>query len=444
MVHAVETVVDLPLRGGIRGLLDAAADAMVVVGAQGEVCMVNSLAESLFGYSREELIGRPVEMLVPVRLSRRHAMHRSRFSAAPHSRSMSTGSEFAGQRKDGTEFPAEISLLVLETSDGTFVSSTIRDLTERKRLDREASHFQAVVESSHDAIIGKDMNGVITSWNAGAERLYGYSATEAIGDSVSMLVPPGRDDELPDILRRVRSGVQVDDFETVRTRKDGTQVDVSLTVSPIRDRNGTVVGASTIARDITHRRRYQDQLQFLADHDALTGACNRRRFEREVGEQVSRARRYGEQAALLVIDLDGFKTINDTYGHRVGDRALKTIVAALMGRLRSTDVVARVGGDEFAILLPYAGRDQGATVAASLRELIGGCTVAVAGQGMVGMSASIGVVQIDPDTVDEEAVLVEADRLMYRDKRRDAAPLAPPQHGQAPEPAPSLEPALDA
>lgn len=143
----------------------------------------------------------------------------------------------------------------------------------------------------------------------------------------------------------MRTGEQVDDYETIRARKDGTHVDLSLTVSPIRDRAGTVIGASTIARDISVRLRYQQQLRFLAEHDALTGARNRRRFERDVNDQVGRARRYGEQAALLVIDVDGFKQVNDMYGHRAGDRALKMIAAALRRRLRDTDVVARIGGD---------------------------------------------------------------------------------------------------
>jgi len=144
--------------------------------------------------------------------------------------------------------------------------------------EKEASHFRSVIESSADAIIGKDLDGVITSWNAGAERLYGYSAAEAIGKPISVLVPPGHEDETPEIIRRVRAGEQVEHYETVRERKDGTQVDVSLTVSAIRDRDGKVTGISSIARDISIRLRYQEQLRALAEQDPLTGLRNRRRF----------------------------------------------------------------------------------------------------------------------------------------------------------------------
>jgi diguanylate cyclase (GGDEF)-like protein/PAS domain S-box-containing protein len=408
------------MKGSFRDLLEAAPDAMVIVEAEGKIVMVNGRAEEVFGYLREELVGQRVETLVPDRLSESHSSHRFEYAADPHVRSMGVGLELYGRRKDGSEFPVDISLSPLHTEDGTFVLSAIRDITEWRRAEQDASLFRAVVESSQDAIISKDLSDVITTWNAGAERLYGYTADEAKGKSITMLVPPGHDDNMPEILRRVRSGEQIDNYETIRVHKDGTQVDVSLTVSPVCDRDGQVIGASVIARDISARLHYQEQLRYLAEHDALTGLLNRRQFEREVSEQVGRAHRYGELSTLLMIDIDGFKQINDTYGHRVGDRALKTIADALKRRLRDTDQVARVGGDEFAVLLPYAGAEQGGDIAADLQGLISGCSVEVE-DSEVHLSMSIGLVQIDNDTKDDESVFIEADKLMYEDKRQAKA-----------------------
>ena len=326
--------------------------------------------------------------------------------------------ELFARRKNGSEFPVEISLSPLETEQGMLVSSAIRDITAQRRSEQDAIHFAAVVESSHDAIIGKDLSGIITTWNGGAEQLYGYRATEIVGKSISVLVPAGRDDELPEILGRVRKGERVHDYETVKARKDGTHVDVSLTVSPIRNHNGAVIGASTIARDISHRLRYQQQLVFLAEHDALTGARNRRHFEREVSNQVGRSRRYGEQAVVLIVDINGFKPINDIYGHAAGDRALKAIAGALRQRLRETDVVARMGGDEFALLLPYADVQQGAVIVADLRRVISECSIEVGDHPELHLSASIGLAQIDKDTVSDEAVFAAADKAMYADKKQ--------------------------
>jgi diguanylate cyclase (GGDEF)-like protein/PAS domain S-box-containing protein len=403
-------------RDSYRALLESAPDALVVADLGGTIVLVNAQTEKLFGYSRPELLGQRVELLVPARFHAVHAGHRAGYAADPHTRPMGAGLKLFGRRKDATEFPVEISLSRIVTADGELISSSIRDITARERDERDALHYLAVVESSSDAIIGKDLDGLVVSWNRGAERLYGYSEVEMRGGSISELVPPGHDDELPEILRRARAGERVEQYDTVRARKDGTQVDVSVTVSPVRDRKGKLIGIATITRDISVRLRYQEQLRFLADHDALTATRNRRRFERDVAAQVARARRYGEQAALLLLDIDAFKQINDTHGHKAGDRALKEIAAILRRRLRAGDVVARIGGDEFTVLLPYAGAEQALAVADDLRRVVRESRMQLGDGTTLSVSVSIGVALIDRDTPCEQTVLAEADRSMYADK----------------------------
>jgi len=307
-----------------------------------------------------------------------------------------------------------------ETRAKSLSFSTDRDVTEREQIEDIAAHFAAIVESFDDAIIGKDLDGIVTSWNSGAERLYGYSDEEMQGRSISILVPPGAEDDLAEILRRVCKGERIDEYDAVRVRKDGTQVAVSLTVSSMCRGDGTVVGASTIARDITRRVQYQAHLVHLAEHDALTGIHNRQRFERDLADQVGRARRYGEPSALLMIDINGFKQINDAHDHKAGDEVLKAVGVAVTARVRATDMVARLGGDEFVVLLPYAGAVQAQATSEALRRAISETDVQLDDGTTPSLSASIGIALIDSDTASGDAALAEADRAMYRDKARQA------------------------
>jgi diguanylate cyclase (GGDEF)-like protein len=165
------------------------------------------------------------------------------------------------------------------------------------------------------------------------------------------------------------------------------------------------------------RLRQAQHLRFLAEHDALTGARNRRRFDRDLSEQAQRARRYGEKAVLLMIDVNNFKQINDAYGHQAGDSALTAIASALRSRLRETDVVARTGGDEFAVLLPYADLEQAKVIAADLRRVIGECRITSSGHHNPPLSASIGIAAVDEHNSPDE-VARAADRSMYAEKRQ--------------------------
>lgn len=312
--------------------------------------------------------------------------------------------------------------LVKTRGDGDALQRSIRYAIARRQADEAQRQLAAIVESSADAIIANDRDGKIVSWNPGAERLYGYCAEEVIGRPDSILIPLERADEGRMILQAVLAGRHVDSYETRRLRTDGAQVDVSLTVSPITDASGIVIGASAIARDISEQKRLESELQHRADHDHLTGLLNRSRFEHELGHHLALARRYGSGGALLSLDLDAFKAVNDAHGHAAGDELLRSVARLLSDRVRATDFVARLGGDEVAILLPQADRDGALALADSLLNAIRKCVVPV-GQETAASTVSIGVALIDdhadsPDSANSaNTLLVRADRAMYAAKQ---------------------------
>jgi PAS domain S-box-containing protein len=246
-----------------RLVVESTPNAIVMGNAEGNIVLVNAQAEKFFGYRREELVGQLVEVLVPERFRTQHAAYRANFFASPSSRPMGAGRDLYGRRKDGSEFPVEIGLTPIQTSEGLFILSVIVDITERKRTEEQRSRLAAIVESSDDAIISKTMDGIILTWNAGAECMYGYSAAEVKGRSISLIVPPDRHEELKAIYERLRRGESIHQFETVRIRKDGQRVDVCLTVSPIKDATGKVLGVSVITRNITEKKRAEEELRAM-------------------------------------------------------------------------------------------------------------------------------------------------------------------------------------
>jgi PAS domain S-box-containing protein len=252
-----------------RNLLESAPDAIVIVDQKGLIQLINAQTEKLFGYTRAELIGAPVETLVPQCFRGRHWSHREGYAQSPQPRSMGAGLELYGRRKDGTEFPIEISLSPLETAEGTLVCSAIRDVTQRKQLaERHRENelrFRLLIDAVKDyAIISLDADGLVTTWNTGAERLKGYSSGEIIGQHMSRFYPQA------DIARRkpdqeLQQAASTGHMEDQgwRVRKDGSHFWAEVAITAVHDSAGKLIGFLKIAKDITAKRDAEDQIQKL-------------------------------------------------------------------------------------------------------------------------------------------------------------------------------------
>ena len=248
------------MEGRYRGLLEAAPDAMVVVNGAGEIVLLNLQAEKQFGYHRDELVGQQVTNIIPEGFAERIIADDLRSAADALAQQIGTGIELVALRKDRTEFPIELMLSPLEGSEGILVTAAIRDISVRKAAERRLAHLAALVESSDEAIFSKALDGTVLSWNRGAERLYGYTPAEMIGRPISLLLPPDRLHEVEEMIERLLQGEAIEHFETVRVCKNGGLIDISVTVSPIKDADGKITGASTIARDISARKTAEASL----------------------------------------------------------------------------------------------------------------------------------------------------------------------------------------
>ena len=289
---------------------------------QGRITYVNDKFCAVSKYSREELLGQDHRII-------NSGYHPKEFFQQMYSTIAQGGvwrGEIRNRAKDGSFYWVDSTIVGLAGADGKlhkYVAIRV-DITERKRAEEVRERLAAVVESSDDAIIGKTLDGVITTWNHGAEKVFGYSSAEAVGKTIHMLVPPERANEEPDILARIGRGESVEHFETIRVRKDGTYIDVSTTVSPIRDSSGAIVGVSKVARDISERKRAERRLADKVEELA--------RSNRDL-EQFAYAASHDLQEPLRMV-ASYTQLLAERYGGKLDENADKFLGYAREGALR--------------------------------------------------------------------------------------------------------------
>ena len=414
-----------------RALLEAAPDAMVIVDDHGHIALVNAQAERMFGHRRQDLVGKSISELIPRRLRAQHRHHVRRYAGdAATARPMGGDLELYGLRKDGTEFPVEISLSPIETDEGLMVSSAIRDISARKQAVAELATaeklFRGAFDGSPIGMALTEADGRIVRVNGALCDLTGHTAQQLAGRRFDEFIDSPESAYDRRAVGALLSGERAHyKAEAELVHASGAQIWVALQATTITDDDGGARRFLLQVQDVTHRRRYEENLHYLATHDPLTGLHNRASFADQLDAHADLVRRYGSDGALLLLDLDHFKYVNDTLGHQAGDQVIARVAAVLGSRLRDSDVLARLGGDEFAALLPRATLETATSVAEDLLEALRAERIAVPGANGRAMTASIGVAMFEAsDTLRGENVLVNADVAMYDAKEAGRNQLA--------------------
>jgi len=325
-----------------RILTSMAVDGIIVIDEVGSILFYNEACERLFQYGQTETIGQNIKILMPEPYRKEHDGYIARYRKTQERHVIGIGREVRGRRRDGSVFPMYLSVGEGTISGKSVFVGVLHDLStlksEKDRRSEADRHLADIVESSDDIIVSKTLDGIVTSWNPAAERIFGYSADEMVGRPLSTIIPEERQAEEEGILRRIRAGESIRHYETARRHRDGREILISLSVSPVRNNSGEVVGASKIARDITEQKSAQakaNQLQSELAHVARVSAVGQlsSALAHELNQPLSAIMNYVSAAKLRLMQpsADASKTTS------LMDRALEQAsrAGAIIQRLRA-------------------------------------------------------------------------------------------------------------
>ena len=519
-----------------QALIESSEDAIICKDMRGQITVWNAAAELMFGHLAQDMVGAPIHVIIPGDRRDEDTLIFNKILAGEKVEHFET----VRLHRDGYLIDVSITISPIRDCAGRIIgaSNIARDIGKQKALFLNIKHFESIIASSDDAIISKSLDGTILSWNAGAEAMFGFSASEMIGQSMYKLLPPGEQAEEDDILRKLRAGYKIKYFETVRRRKDGRLVNVSVSTSPIRDARGQIIGASKIARDISEQKRVearlqltaqvfssthegiviadadglivevnesferisgyareeligqsprmfhssrqgpealammlatlkrngsfqgevwsrrkdgqayasllsvnvildasghlqnyvalvaditplrskQEELERLLQFDPLTKLANRLLLADRLQQAMLLARRNNKSVAVLYLDLNRFKQINDMHGHDIGDQVLVAVSRNMLAAIRDTDTLARMGGDEFVLVLQDVGVDRCSDEL--IDRILRACAQPIViNDLLLQVSASIGVTLFPTDGAEADQLIRHADQAMFVAKR---------------------------
>jgi len=347
----------------LAAVVESSNDAIISQALDGRIETWNRAAERLFGHPAAEAIGRPFATLVRADATRDEEQAIATVLEGHVAHPFDT----TVHRSDHTTILISMTLSPILTPEGEVIglSRIARDISRQRELEREAFRLAAIIDSSEDAIASKDLDGIVQTWNGAAERMFGYTAADIVGRSITLIIPAERLPEEQAVLTRIRAGLTVDHFETVRQRKDGTLIEISLSVSPIRNADGVIIGASKIARDITQQRLLTRQLadayrakdEFLAtlSHElrtplnAVLGYTRMLRMDQTAGEQRERFIEVIERNARVLAQL--VSDVLDVSSIVTGKIRIKLVVCDLLAILADAEASVKPSAEAKGVTL---------------------------------------------------------------------------------------------
>lgn len=400
----------------VRVIMDNVAEGIITINKVGEVESFNSAAEHLFGYSAGEVIGNNVKMLMPDPYHSKHDGYLQQYLVTNKRQCLGMGyREVEGRKKDGSTFAMELSISDVKIGEQQIFVGMVKDITLRKEQQATTAKLSSALEQTADSIMIVDGTGIIEYVNAGFEQTTGFAREEAIGLSPNILKSGLQDDSFyKNLWGTILSG-NVFREVLVNRRKDGEIYYEEKTISPLLDDSGSIIHFVSSGKDITERMQTQERLQYLVHHDVLTDLPNRLLFLERLSQAITQSRRSGKAVVLMFLDLDRFKVINDTLGHQMGDQLLKKLGQRLRKTIRDEDTVARLSGDEFAVLLrDVKESDEAALIARHLLEQVSK-PFTIEGRELF-LTTSIGISVFPDNGFDPAVMLKNADVAMYNAK----------------------------
>ena len=398
-----------------RALFENANDSIILM-SKDQFIDCNSKTLEIFGCKREEIIGNTPMAFSPAqqpdgRDSDEKAQEKIVATLAGNPQRF----EWLHRKLDGTSFETEVSLNRITLNEQTLLQAIIRDITDRKTRDAQVSKLSSVMEQTADIIVVTDTEGIIEYVNPSFERITGYTYNEAVNNSPGLVASGLHKSEFyKHMWETITAGESYSNI-FINRRKDGSLYYEEKTITPIKDQSGTITHYVATGKDISERIQIQERLQHMAHHDALTDLPNRNLFLDRLQQALNRARWHNRLVAVMFMDLDRFKNINDTLGHNVGDQLLLELSRRLGGTVRDGDTIARFGGDEFAILLDDI--DSDSHISSLAQKLLDTLSMPFKiNKQELFVTASIGVSIFPNDGDDSDTLLRNADVAMYRAK----------------------------